>query len=620
MPRIRVLDPHIVNQIAAGEVVERPASVVKELVENALDAGAKRVEVTVVEGGRDLIEVADDGWGMSREDLQRVFLPHATSKIQAVEDLDHIGTLGFRGEALASIGSVARVTITSRETDADSGHRIANREGDIAAIEPCAASVGTVVRVERLFARVPARRKFLRTPATEVGHIHDAVQRFSLSFPHVAFRLRHGDRTLFDVPIGEDRAARVARIAGASVAPNLIPIVAPHDEPSLQGWIGPPSITRRDGRLEQVYLNGRHIRDRTVGHALREAYRDLIPPGGRRPIAFLFLQCDPSCVDVNVHPTKVEVRWHDTRAAHRVVRRTVRAALEQAAPGTPVPIPRPGSPAAGGPSSNGPHSSGPHSSGPHSSGPHSSGPHSSGVAETIEFAFTRGTGASHGAPATRAAPGPAVVHAPLPNEPSLRDAQQRSGEGLRPIGQALGTYLVLEGEDEIVLIDQHALHERVLFDQINERLRREGNLEVQRFLVPTVVHLGSADTARLLEHTDVWRRVGWDLAPFGDDAVAVRGAPAIWKRPDPERALQEFLSYLDRSDLRIDRAALVSEAVDSLACRSAVMAGDRLHPDEVLALLAQSEALNHQHSCPHGRPTRLTMKRADLEKWFHRTA
>ena len=588
MPRIRVLDPHVVNQIAAGEVVERPASVVKELVENALDAGARRVDVIVVEGGRALIEVSDDGWGMSREDLQRVFLPHATSKISAVDDLTHIGTLGFRGEAIASIGSVARVTITSREADSESGHRIQNREGDIGPVEPAAGSPGTVVRVENLFAHVPARRKFLRTPATEVGHINDQIQRFSLSFPHVAFRLRHGDRVLFDAPAGEDRAARIARVVGSVIAPDLVAVEDAHDEPSLEGWIGPPSVTRRDGRFEQVFLNGRHVRDRTVSHAIREAYRDLIPPGGRRPIAFLFLTCDPALVDVNVHPTKVEVRWRDSRAAHRVVRRTLRTALERTAPGTPIPLAAPVEPAH--------------------------------VAETLAFAFTRSSAQPRASlPLMRtsaAAPAPTV--AAESDEPPV----DRTEEGLRPLGQALGTYLLLEGKDEIVLIDQHALHERVLFDQINERLRRDGNLEVQRFLVPSVVHVGAAASARLLEHADLWQRLGWDLAPFGEDAVAVRGAPAVWKKPDPERAVHEFLEMLDRKDLQaggaIDRAAFVSEAIDSLACRSAVMAGDRLHPDEVLALLRQAEALNHQHSCPHGRPTRLTMTRAQLERWFHR--
>ncbi len=615
MGRIHVLDPHVVNQIAAGEVVERPASVVKELVENALDADACRIEVDLRDGGRDLIEVRDDGYGIEPGDLERIFLPHATSKIGDVEDLRHIATLGFRGEALASIGSVARASIVSRTRDAEAGHRVENLEGHISAVVPCAASPGTVVRAEHLFARVPARRKFLRTATTELGHIKALLGRFALAYPHVAFRLQQGSQVLLDAPAETDRRARIAQVHGADLARELISTTS-DDDPTLEAWIGPPSLTRADARLEQVFLNGRHIRDRTISHAVREAYRDLMPPGGRRPIAFLFLATDPEHVDVNVHPGKTEVRWKDTSSAHRVVRRTLRAALERAQPGVAVSL--------GGGEQHHEHA-------------HNASSEAARRA-AVEQAFLGGRGRSADSPARGFSFAPAAhpeayaaghdgafVRESGPtdgDEGSLsgRTSTARTASGLRPIGQALGTYLLLEGDGELVLVDQHALHERVLFDRINERLREKGNLEVQRLLVPMVVHLDPADAARLFEERELLQTLGWIVEPFGGDAVAVNGVPAVLRRPDPEAALQELLELLERGRREgLDRTHLVSVAVDSLACRSAVMAGDILHEDEVLALLDQAEALNHSHSCPHGRPTRLTMTNAQLERWFHRS-
>ena len=593
MARIQVLDPHVVNQIAAGEVVERPASVVKELVENALDAGATRVEIRLAGGGKQLIEIADDGIGMDPDDLRRAFLPHATSKVASVEDLTHVGSLGFRGEALASIGSVALVRITSRTRDSEEAWRIENRFGDVREPEPAAGQPGTVIRVETLFAHVPARRKFLRTDATELGHISDLCGRFALAFPHVAFHVRHGDRTLLQCPHDETRRGRIERVYGADVARPLIEVHEDALQPSLEAWIGPPSHTRRDGRLEQVFLNGRHVRDRSVLHALREAYRDLLPPGGRRPIAFLFLSCDPAMVDVNVHPAKAEVRWRDSGAAHRVVRSTLRRALEATGPGIPVTLDD------------------------HEQAPlESSRPFDFSACPPASTPAWPAPLRESAASVALAAPTPGGAPAARPEDTSLRTA----GEGLRPVAQMLGTYLVLEGDDELVLVDQHALHERVLFDQINARLREEGALEVQRLLVPVVVHVGPAERARLLEEREFLRTLGWEVEPFGEDALSVNGVPALLRRPDPEGALREILDVLERGEKRgLDRTALLSETVDSLACRSAVMAGDVLQPAEVLALLEQAEALNHSHSCPHGRPTRLTMKRADLERWFHRT-
>ncbi len=613
MGRIHVLDPHVVNQIAAGEVVERPASVVRELLDNALDAGARHIHIDLIDGGLARIEVADDGHGMDADDLRRVFLPHATSKIRDIDDLLHIGTLGFRGEALASVGSVARVSVTSAERAAGDGgvapgHRIVDTFGSLGPVEPAAASAGTVVVVEDLFHHVPARRKFLRTPTTELGHVRDIVDRFAAAFPDVAFRLRANGRDLVDAPAGEGRRARLARQVEEDVARTLIEVRDDDGRFRLEAWIGPPSTTRRDGRHEIVWLAGRHVRDRTVAHAIREAYRDLLPPGGARPIAFVFLDVPPDSVDVNVHPQKSEVRWRDSNAVHRLVFRALRRALESAAPGVPVTF-------------------------------HSE--HAARIADAAArgFAFGAERPAAYDPAARRSHDPTEFVREdaePLLGEAGSTPAPARddhascdhgpptpapvSAEALRPLGQALGTYLVLEADDSIVLIDQHALHERVLFDRINDRLREAGRLDVQRLLVPVVVHLGVAAATRLVEESAWLATLGWEIEPFGDGAVAVHGVPSVLRRPDPEAALREALDVLESGRKEgLDRTALVSEAIDRLACRSAVMAGDRLGHDEILALLAQAESLNHAHSCPHGRPTRLTLRRADLERWFHRT-
>ncbi len=600
MGKIRRLDAHVVNQIAAGEVVDRPASVVKELVENALDAGARRIQVRLEDGGKALIEVADDGWGMDSEDLALAFAPHATSKIAALGDLEHVASLGFRGEALASIGSVSRARIVSRARGAAAGAAVEDREGELTGVTPAAASVGTVVRVENLFGHVPARRKFLRTASTEAGHVSDLIERLALAWPEVGFTLTHGERTLIDAPPGEDRRARIERLHGPEIARALLHVQSQDGALEVEGWVSPPSLTRGDARLEQVFLNGRHVRDKTLAHALREAYRDLVPPGGRHPIAFLFLACDPGQVDVNVHPAKAEVRWRDPSAAHSAVRRAVRQVLEGARPGTAL-----GASAHAGRASSG----------------HDGG--LAALAETVEMTFGPGVGraashpghAGHEHSAYEQA-GAVCVHE---GESAFVHAEPTAGRPLRPVGQTLGTYLVLEGQDEIVIVDQHALHERVLFERINERLNRTGSLEVQRLLVPTVVTLGGAGAARLSEEQDFLRTLGWLVEPFGPGTLAVHGVPAVLRHPDPQAALTEVLELLERGKREgLDRASLISSAVDRLACRAAVMAGDTLHPDEVVVLMEQAEALNHAHSCPHGRPTRLTLSRKDLERWFHR--
>jgi DNA mismatch repair protein MutL len=604
MGRIRSLPQHVVDQIAAGEVVERPASVVKELVENALDAGARRIDVRLVDGGRSRIEVADDGHGMDPDDVGAAFLPHATSKLSTTSDLEHIASLGFRGEALASIASVSRATLVSRPAGATDGARVEAVEGRLGPVRPAAAAPGTVVTVEGLFQNVPARRKFLRSASTEAGHAADVLVRLSLAHPETVFTLECDGRATVRTESGEGRASRIARFHGGDLGRALLRAGGDLPAVSVEAWIAPPGLARGDGRLQQAFVNGRFVRDRTLSHAIREAYRDLLPPGDRHPVAFVFVACDPAAVDVNVHPTKAEVRWRDSSAVHEAVRTTLRAALVAAPEGVPVAI----SGARGAPLT---------------------------TVAAAEFAFRSGAGAAAQGVAVADPPsryggggdpwGGGEADLPGASAPRAPEACAHDGahaahrEYLRPLGQALGTYLLFEGEDGIVLVDQHALHERVLFDRISSRLNAEGRLEVQRLLVPAVVRLSAADVARVEEDRALLLDLGWDVEPFGDAEVAVHACPSVLARRDPAPAFLEAVSLVAEGRRGgVDRATLLSCVVDRLACRAAVMAGDALHPDEVLALLEQAEALNHSHTCPHGRPTRLVLARASLERHFHR--
>jgi DNA mismatch repair protein MutL len=596
-----------VNQIAAGEVVERPASVVKELVENALDAGARRVDVRLADGGRARIEVSDDGHGMDAEDVAAAFLPHATSKLSDTSDLEHVASLGFRGEALASIASVSRATLVSRPAGAAEGHRIEAVLGRLGEARPAAAAPGTVVTVEGLFGNVPARRKFLRSAATEAGHATDVVVRLALAHPDVAFTLECDGKTTVRADAGEGRAARIGRFHGADLGRALLRVEDVSPAATVEAWVAPPGLARGDARLQQAFVNGRHVRDRVLAHAVREAYRDLLPPGDRQPIAFLFLTCDPASVDVNVHPTKAEVRWRDSSVVHEAVRQAVRAVLVAAPEGVPVAV----STARGVPTT---------------------------AVAAAEFAFRNGVGAPAFGTAVAErerryggvsgggwGSGPDLpredAHRHAAGEACAEDLAREPAGGLRPLGQALGTYLVLEAPDGIVLVDQHALHERVLFDRISSRLNAEGRLEVQRLLVPAIVRLSAADAARVEEDRALLEAFGWQVEPFGDAEVAIQACPSVLGRRDPAPAFLEAVSLVAEGRRGgLDRATLVSSVLDRLACRSAVMAGDALHPDEVLALLRQAEALSHAHTCPHGRPTRLVLSRATLERHFHRRA
>ncbi|MEN8151123.1 MAG: DNA mismatch repair endonuclease MutL [Planctomycetota bacterium] len=574
-PVIRVLPREVVNRIAAGEVVERPASVVKELVENAIDAGATRVEVEVTDGGRSRIRIIDDGIGMGPDDLGLAFVAHATSKLTDVDDLLHIGTLGFRGEALASIGAVSRTRILSRPHAADRGHEVVNDFGTVGEIRPAASAAGTEVDVADLFRNVPARAQFLKSVRAEMARVTETMHRLGVSNPEVAFRLSHGGRHTAHFPAGMGQRERIARAYGRDLLDEMLEAEGEAGGIHLKAYLGPPSRTWADSSRMQFFLNGRHVKDRTILHAARHPYEDLIF-GRRYPAVFLFLTMDPALVDQNVHPAKLEVRFRDASGVHALVRRTLRGALTEGDLAHPIPLPPP-----------------------------ETGERQERVREAIAGFESR---REEERPSAGLFDRPAAARGGAPAPRPLAEAIE--------FLQARHSFLVLEDEGGITIVDQHALHERVLYDRIRARFRG-GDVETQRLLRPVVVEVSPVEAGRLLDAREALAAAGLLVEPFGEDGVAVQGLPAAAAKADPASVVSAILSGL-AEEREVAPEELVEDVLASMACRAAVKAGDRLTREQVRELLAEAEDLEHAGTCPHGRPTTLRLTFEALERHFRR--
>jgi len=601
-PRIRPLPDLLVNQIAAGEVVERPASVVKELVDNALDAGATRITIELEAGGVELVRVADDGRGVPPEDLPLALAPHATSKIAHADDLDAIATLGFRGEALASIASVARVSIRSRPAGAADAYRI-DAEGErVGEPRPDAGAPGTVVTVRTLFFNTPARRKFLRTPGTERGHCVEAVKNLALAHPAVGFTLTADGGTVLDLPPAQTLRDRAQAILGDELADRLIEVSSDDaDTPGVIVWglVGEPALAKPTAHHQRLFVNGRPVRDRAMQHALAEAFRGLIDPA-RKPLAAILVDMDPARVDVNVHPAKAEVRFRDPGLVHSAIYHAVKRALalrdltpawtdvRRAAGATPEPVVRPGA---------------------------WSVPPAFSAARFADEIKTHL--ASVGAEVDRDALRVAVERAapPDPDEPDALPPARAAGRVL----QVHDSYLVTQDDAGVLIIDQHALHERVMFEKIMSRLG-SGPLESQRLLTPAVVDATPAMLEALSRLTPTLARLGVEAEPIGPRAVAVQAFPTLLfnRKVEPAPFLADLLERAaGRGDTPTDEEAL-HEVVDMMACKAAVKAGDRLTDDELAEILAMRDRVERSSSCPHGRPTSIRLSLADLERRFGR--
>ena len=590
MPTIRLLPGHVVDRIAAGEVVERPAAAVKELVENALDAGARRITVSLLEGGIRRIEVTDDGCGMGPEALPLAIQRHATSKLTEAGDLVHITTLGFRGEALPSIGAAARLAITSRPAGADSAFAIRVEASDVSEVTPTAGTPGTRVVVSDLFFATPARRAFLRSPRVEADHAEAVIRRLALAAPEVAFRLEHEGRLVLDLAAA-DRRDRLAALLGAEEAAALVAVEAEREEVRLSGFAGAAATHRATGAAQFLVVNGRPVTDPLLRTALRVAYQEVIPRG-RFPVAGLWLDLPHRAVDVNVHPGKTELRFRDpdrirglmiTGLRHALARPAVvqfqpRAALR----GMPNAYARSDGPPA----------------------PHYPGP-------------------TYGGDEPR--PMLAEGQLALAAEPLARTMPTQAGAvvAAHPLGaavaQVLDTYIIAVAADgTLILVDQHAAHERLTHEALRDQLLGATGAAAQPLLLPVVVDLGPADAARLADAAPALARLGLEIEPFGPGAIMVRALPAVLGTPDPRPLLADIAAELAETEESTALDAKLDAVIARMACHGSIRAGRRMHPAEMNAMLRQMEQVPRAATCSHGRPTFLKLSRAEIETMFGR--
>lgn len=637
--RIRVLPDLLINKIAAGEVVERPASVVKELLENAIDAGASRVSVTIEDGGRQLIRVTDNGCGMNAEELRLAVTPHATSKVASEEDLSTIATMGFRGEALASIAAVSKVRIVSRPAGAVSGNEVQMAGDRFESDQAAGCPEGTTIEVRDLFCNMPARRKFLKGASTESGHISERFARIALAYPQIDLKLTTNGRAKQDLPACESRLARIGKFYGPELASALLHIR--RDEPSLgiDAYAGPPAQSRANAGWQYVFVNGRYIRDRFVLHAIKEAYRGLMEPN-RHAVIFLFLTIDPREVDVNVHPTKIEVRWANSNMVHSQVLSALRETFQRADLSPALRTDRARTVVDSADQDRLRREL--------AEQLRSIPPIHSGSGGSLGVRLHESGGGSFGEPG---GPRPSRAHdwreavdvwRPLYQPPAVEaddgalafsqgDDVDGGNERFSPPGrpravQMHNLYLVVESEEGIVIIDQHALHERVMYEHLTERIT-DGPLEGQRLLLPETVHVTPKQASLLESNGELLLRLGIDVSTFGPDAVAVQSFPALLKDTDVPSFMRDLLDLLEsqpssgsgESGQTVTAEVVIHKVLDMMACKAAVKAGDTLTPEEIEALLAKRHLIDKSTSCPHGRPTMLRLTKADLNRQFHRT-
>ena len=576
---IQQLPPHVAAQIAAGEVVERPASVVKELVENSLDAGATRVTVSVREGGVAEILITDDGCGIPADELALAFRHHATSKLSTAADLETVATLGFRGEALPSIAAVARVSCTTRTTDADAGARIEFRYGDLLGQQTAGCPVGTTIEVVELFGNLPARRRFLRSAAAETARIQEVVTRYALAYPGVRFTLNADGREQVNTP-GNDRLQDVIlSLYGGDVAARMLPVCADDGNVAVNGYASAPDLNRHNRSNITLLVNRRWVYHRSIIYAIEQAYQGTLPDR-RYPFAVINVELPAGEVDVNSHPTKREVRFRNENRIFSAVQRAVHDALVAHAPVreaarsfTPLVTPSPD-------------------------------------AQSAWHAPSRPQPAGNSPdPGTRSPPLPATGLATLSG--SLRDVIA----GLRVVGQIHQTYVVTEGSDGMYLVDQHAAHERIVYDRIRARQQER---VAQPLLAPLPAELTAAQTATLEEYTELLAGYGFQLEPFGGEAWLVRAVPATLasaRNPDPAQALINLLDAVAVEQVVMEREDALAATI---ACHGAVRAGHTLTHQEMDALLRQLETTDNPHNCPHGRPTVIHFTEYQLEREFGR--
>ena len=607
--RIELLSPILANQISAGEVVERPSSVIKELLENSIDSGSKRIDIDVEQGGIKLIRVRDDGVGISYDDLPLALARHATSKIRDLEDLERVMSLGFRGEALSSISAVARLTLTSRSRSAEQAWKVETEGHNMSPrVQPAAHPVGTSVEVRDLFFNTPARRKFLKAEKTEFDHLQEVIKRLALARFDVAFHLRHNGKTILNLhEANEDttRARRAEAVCGAVFLEQALPIKIEINSLRLWGWVGLPTFSRSQADLQYFFVNGRVVRDKILAHAVRQAYRDVLF-NGRHPAFVLFFEVDPSVVDVNVHPTKYEVRFRNGRMVHDFLYSTLHRALGDLRPHdqlhapvmTSVVLP------------NGIYGGefGPQSEmslvGNLFQSPHPTDP-SQGSGDVADYQH-------------QYLPSPQSV---VPSTDSNAIALPEESGDIPPLGYALaqlkGIYILSENSHGLVLVDMHAAHERIVYERLKLSMAREG-LVGQPLLVPETLTVSQREADCAEEHIGVFQKLGFELQRLGPETLAIRQTPALLKQVESSLLVADVLADLMEYGTSDRIQAHINELLGTIACHGSTRANRRLALPEMNGLLRDMETTERSGQCNHGRPTWIQMGLADLDKLFLR--
>ena len=564
MNRIRLLPEHVANQIAAGEVVERPASVVKELVENSLDADARRITVTIKAGGRSAVVVADDGFGMGRDDALLALERHATSKIEKAEDLHSIRSLGFRGEAVPSIAAVSRFTLTSRERGALAGTQIEIAGGKIISVTDVGTAEGTTVEVRNLFFNLPARRKFLRSEQTETAHIEHIVTLCALAHPTVAFRLVVEERTRFDLAPATELAGRLRELYGNQLVAQLLPL----DGEGIHGFVGKPGISRADRSQQHIFVNGRPVESKGINYALLEGYHTGLMKG-KFPVTFLFLEINPELVDVNIHPAKREVRFRDEFAVRQCVTAAVRQALAPVGP---------------------------------------------------TFQPVTSTGWPQSAPSATPTPSPATetqTTLPVVDTPAATATVETEDGQWRVLGAIGRLYVLIESPEGLVLMDQHAAHERVLFERMLKELTVE-TAPAQKLLLPVTLELDARDAEFLAGNLKTLHKLGLGVSEFGERTFLIDAVPPYFKLDNLAQTFRDIVDELRQTGEQVHARRLGEDKIATTVCRHAVKARDPLQGEELRALLRQLHQCDLPYTCPHGRPTLIQISYAELEKKFGR--
>ncbi len=665
MPVIRQLPPSLVNKIAAGEVIERPASVVKELLENSVDAGATNIELAIDGGGIERIRISDNGCGIAADQIALAIASHATSKLESADDLFDVHTLGFRGEALASIAEISHLTLRTRTGESDSGAELNVNGGEATPLQPVGCPVGTTIEVRNLFFNTPVRRKFMRTPQTEAAHITEAFTRIALAFPNVQMTMTSGHRTVFELPSTESWSERIRAFFGDEVADALIPVSSEQETARLAGFVADPSVSRSNNRMQYLFLNGRHIRDRSLQHALSEAYRGLLMVG-RFPVCFLRLKLPPNQVDVNVHPTKMEVRFQEGGKIYSQLLQTLRhqfltSDLTARARHVPGPVPH----GLQAPTTSNSNPSVPSVAGDFTTPMNRADARWEGHADRMAQVAPRlnltdnippfrpfnerGLGGGSLLPSL---PGPAAAAPPrrplagetLPSGAEAWDAattdtdsreladlptassserydaaHDDAATGVSHLGfQVHNRYLVTQDERGMVVVDQHALHERILYEQLRQKVDARC-LESQKLLVPEPLDLTAAEAAAALDSRELLAKIGIEVEPFGGDTILITSYPAMLANMRPAEVLRQVLEPLMSGGKEPSARDCLDELLNMLACKAAIKAGDKLSSEEVTALLEQRYHYQDTHHCPHGRPTALFFSREQLDKMFKRT-